>query len=76
MEFGGSRKFDAVSQMRLWLVTLEVVDRCMVRSNIFWRVDGDVVSVESWSGMKQQSEAHGSYLMCDGWGLCPDWSPE
>ena len=66
-DFGGSRKFDTACQTHLWLVTLEVVDRHVVRLNIFWRVDGDVVSVESWSGMKQQCEAHGSYLMHDGW---------
>ena len=48
----------------------------MVRLNIFWRVDSDVVSVESWREMKQQSKACGSYQMYDGCGLCPDWSPE
>ena len=39
-------------------------------------VDGDVVSVESWRGMEQWSEACVSYLMHDWWGLCPDLSPE
>ena len=65
-EFGGSRKFDVVSQMHLWLITPEIVDQCVVRLKVFWRVDGDVVSVESWRGMKQWSEAHGSYQTCDG----------
>ena len=39
-------------------------------------MDDDVVSVESSGGMKQLSEMHGSYRMCKGWGLHPDWGPQ
>ena len=48
----------------------------MIVLNVSYNTDNDVFNVESSGGMKQLSELHNSYWMCEGWGLLPDWASE